>query len=739
MSSSVPPRGASHPEGLIGGPLTAADYAMLERCGIGKEAAERALLRRVDSETGGQVVGRNGSSNYSGLLFAYIWPGEQHVRGHRVRRDFPELENGKQKNKYLSPPGRGNMLYFAPGTQPEWLSDKSIPVVLTEGEKKCISLYEVAWHGLSESAEKPQFLPVAISGVWNWKGRIGKVDGPNGERLDEVGPIPDFARITWKKRLVKFVFDSNVLSNESVKVARSAFAKHLRKLEAKVLFVDIPAEPGVNGVDDLVGIWGTQRVLDLIANEAYDPKKRAREERAGAGPKWDPSAALVQNNETPEPSPGFDEKGRLVGAAPTIGDILLCRYQFAKNDGDQLYIFRDGAYRPEASELIRSAGRGLMIEWQTKGSWKSALAHEINEWVTIPSPKLWERPPLNRINLLNGILDLESGRLTPHTPNWLSPVQLPVIYDPSAACPQWESFLESVLPQDVFEAEVAFQLVALLMIPFTSAQRALLLRGPRGTGKSRFLTGLRAFLGPENTSSKSLHALEENRFTTAYLYGKLANICADLPTHDLESTSKFKAITGEDYLDGEYKHGRQFQFRPFSRLLFSANEPPTSKDATDAFLDRWWVVPFENRFQDNAGQIPAAELDGRLSRPSELSGVLNRALSLLPDVLGRQGITQTAAMRTAHDDFCATTDPFRVWLSEYVEDDPDAVTPCDDVRGSYFQFRRARNLSSITVSAFGLELKKHKRLEEPKQRTVLGRNGTPWCYLGIRLKPKETK
>ncbi len=296
------------------------------------------------------------------------------------------------------------------------------------------------------------------------------------------------------------------------------------------------------------------------------------------------------------------------------------------------------------------------------------------------------------------------------------------------------------MPKDVFKAKVVFQLIALLMIPYTSAQRALLLHGPRGTGKSRLLAGIRSFLGTQNTSSKSLHTLEENRFACPYLYGKLANICADLPTHDLESTSKFKAITGEDFIDAEYKHGKQFHFKPFARLLFSANEPPTSKDATDAFLDRWWVIPFGTRFQDSSKQIPAEELDALLRQPTELSGVLNRALRELPGVTKRKGVTQTESTRAAHDDFCATTDPFRVWLSECVEDDPAAVTPCEVLRDSYSMFLRERGRSKpVNQTAFGLELRKNKRIEDPKQRTIErhGRMVLTWCYLGIRLKEKD--
>ena len=125
-------------------PLTEADLENLERSGISREIAS-AALRRVDSLTGAQIVGRSNSADYAGILIPNLWPGTDYVRENRLRRDHPEIENGKPKNKYLSPPGRGNMLYFVPWTAVEWLSDKTIPIILTEGEKKCLALWELAW------------------------------------------------------------------------------------------------------------------------------------------------------------------------------------------------------------------------------------------------------------------------------------------------------------------------------------------------------------------------------------------------------------------------------------------------------------------------------------------------------------------------------------------------------------------------------------------------------------------
>jgi hypothetical protein len=96
-------------------------------------------------------------------------------------------------------------------------------------------------------------------------------------------------------------------------------------------------------------------------------------------------------------------------------------------------------------------------------------------------------------------------------------------------------------------------------------------------------------------------------------------------------------------------------------------------------------------------------------------------------------------MKAAHDEMCAATDPFRVWMDECIEDDLDGVAPCESVRASHFAFRRARGIPPISMTAFGLELKKKKWGLEVKERTanVAGKLKVTNCYIGIRLKTKE--
>lgn len=249
---------------LPGGPLTEQDYTVLEHSGIGRELADTALLRRVTSHEGNAIVGRSGAGDYAGIIFPYLWPGEPGIREFRLRRDHPDIEyrDGKprEKAKYLAPPGRGILLYFPPGTPAEWLSDVALPVMITGGEKKVLGLWCLAHH----QTERPRWLSVGLSGVWNWRGTIGKVAGPNGERLDEKGPIPDLSRIVWAGRRVYICFDANVQTNDSVRAAREQLAAELRSRGAEVWFIDLPDVAGVNGVDDLLGIWGPERTLELF-------------------------------------------------------------------------------------------------------------------------------------------------------------------------------------------------------------------------------------------------------------------------------------------------------------------------------------------------------------------------------------------------------------------------------------------------------------------------------------------
>jgi hypothetical protein len=249
--------------------LTDADFKLLSASFIRPELAQSVGIFRVDSYDGGKIVGRNGNADYAGIVFPYYLPQGEYPREYRLRRDNPDLEREtdgtiKAKAKYLSPPGRGNLLYFVPMTDRAWLSDVNLPVCITEGEKKTLSLWELSWCGLADSCAMPRFLSIGLSGVWNWRGKVCKTENDKGQKQDVKGAISDLKLAEWRGRAVNIIFDANVRTNVSVQAARRELAKELTRRGAQVRFVDLPEIAGVNGIDDLLALKGADYVTALL-------------------------------------------------------------------------------------------------------------------------------------------------------------------------------------------------------------------------------------------------------------------------------------------------------------------------------------------------------------------------------------------------------------------------------------------------------------------------------------------
>jgi putative DNA primase/helicase len=416
------------------------------------------------------------------------------------------------------------------------------------------------------------------------------------------------------------------------------------------------------------------------------------------------------------------------GLIAKLGDTICQREHFAQDEGGKLYRFSGGVYKAKGEEFVRRQVKSLLQEWKATQGWSRALGENVVEYVRVDAPLLWERPPLDVINVLNGLLDVAKKELRPHNPAHLSPIQLPVKYDAKATCPAIEKFVGEVFPPDA--TALAWEIPAYLMTPDTSIQKALLLLGPGGNGKSTWLEMLIAFLGRSNVSALSLHKLESDRFSVARLYGKLANICPDLPTEHLAGTSVFKSITGGDQLTGEHKFKDSFEFTPFCRLGFSANDAPRSQDASQGFFERWLVILFNRSFRGTSAEVSRKVLDARLSAPSELSGLLNKAIAALPQVrTGR--FSQCESVTRAWQEFVATTDPLAIWLDRYTVDDSTAVVVKRTLRVAFNAHLESQGKPAITDTAFGLAIVKHRPKLEIKQRTVSGK--LQWCYVGIGL------
>ena len=126
-------------------------------------------------------------------------------------------------------------------------------------------------------------------------------------------------------------------------------------------------------------------------------------------------------------------------------------------------------------------------------------------------------------------------------------------------------------------------------------QTITILQGTGENGKSTFLNILNKVLSSENVSNMTLQDLgnKQNRFASANLFQKEANLFADVDSEFLKSTGLLKALTGGDRLSAEFKGKDHFMFVNFAKLIFSANELPAFNDFTRGFERRLHVIPFD--------------------------------------------------------------------------------------------------------------------------------------------------
>jgi len=362
-------------------------------------------------------------------------------------------------------------------------------------------------------------------------------------------------------------------------------------------------------------------------------------------------------------------------------------------------------------------------------SWLPNKAEATVESIRVDAPHLWDCPPSDKINLLNGIYDVRAKALVDHTPDLLTTIQLPVHYDPSAKCPAWEKQIAETFPEDAVKEGVAWQIVAWAMTP-ASNQKALMLYGPGGTGKSAFLDALKSFLGEGNVSAVPLQRLETDKYACASLVGKLANICGDLPSTSLKTCSNFKLITGGDAIFAERKYLDAFSFVASSKLIFATNQLPICYEANDAFFDRWEILSLTKCFRNQPGQKRSEDLMAELSKPSELSGVLNKAIEALPHVL-KHGITRTPSMRLAQIEFRSEVNPIEAWMDDRVEPSSEGIITKAVLYEDYKKYAKHHDAPMLTHKAFSTELVKvwstrdwSKLIEKQVQ--------TQRCWAGIR-------
>jgi putative DNA primase/helicase len=173
---------------------------------------------------------------------------------------------------------------------------------------------------------------------------------------------------------------------------------------------------------------------------------------------------------------------------------------------------------------------------------------------------------------------------------------------------------------------------------------------------------IKAFLKPENYSALALEELGQ-RFKTAELFGKLANLGDDISNKYLEDTAIFKKLSTGDTVNAERKGKDPFEFESYAKLVFSANDIPRINDLTDGLKRRLVIIPFNAKFSDTDANFDPNITD-KLQTDRAMRYLLKVGLEGLKRVLAANKFTRPEVVKHAMVQYESINNPVLAFIEE---------------------------------------------------------------------------
>ncbi len=456
---------------------------------------------------------------------------------------------------------------------------------------------------------------------------------------------------------------------------------------------------------------------------AYRFLKKYKKQLKGLGLAYDEIGHISREGEAVEDG--------LAKINERIPDWIAEHHFKTVSDTERLYRYEHGVYLDDGETVLKT-----LIETEFGDVTSNRLVADVIGKVkrrTYADRDLFNNR--NVLNVKNGLLDLGTLQLLPHTPDYLSTAQIDVTYNPDSKAPAISKFLKEVAQSG--DIALIEEIIGWLLWPDYNVHKAVMLLGPGRNGKGTLLRLITAFLGKKSISNVTLQDLVADRFAKADLYGKLANIGGDLPSKDLSDTAAFRNLTGGDDNRAQEKYRAAFSFRNKAKLMFSANVLPRSPDDTYAFYSRWILIEFLKVFDLQKGTADP-DLDAKLQTPEELSGLLNIALAGLKRLKANGWrFSYDKTVEDVEIMYKRNANPVYAFLLDECE--PGAATDYIEKTLFYNVFKdyaKDHGIRPLSGKKFSELLKDQTEIPVSTFRPYIERADRPMCWQGIKFSTK---
>lgn len=288
----------------------------------------------------------------------------------------------------------------------------------------------------------------------------------------------------------------------------------------------------------------------------------------------------------------------------------------------------------------------------------------------------------DKFTVLNGVLDIQSGELLEHSPDYLNTFKIDVLFDKNAGCPEWLKFLDEIFQNDD-DRDQKIQFLqcffGLCLTTDTSFQKAVLLAGDGSNGKGVLLHVISSILEPAQTCL-SIQELGQTN-SAQKLIGKTFCYNPDLPKSSFNE-AVFKAAVAGEPIPMKILYKDVFSLPVFAKFCFAANSLPITKDLSHGYFRRWVLIEFNECFTGREDYNLKTKL------MNEKPGIFNWMLKGLKDLRlrGNLPIPESSVKAVnAYLNDSSSVESF-ISISERIKIEVGAKASCQEIYASYTKY-----------------------------------------------------
>jgi putative DNA primase/helicase len=368
---------------------------------------------------------------------------------------------------------------------------------------------------------------------------------------------------------------------------------------------------------------------------------------------------------------------------------------------NQLHLYKDGVYI--------YAGKALEAEMIKHISRLSkAKRKEVYDYLDLIVTDTKLPSSAQYIAFRNGIYNVETDEFTDFDPKIVITNKIDWNYNPTAYSNVVDNMFNKLACGDTQIRSLLEEMIGYCFYRRNELGKAFILTGDRSNGKSTFLDLLIQLLGVNNISALDIAELGD-RFKTAELFNKLANIGDDIGDEFIPNPAVFKKVATGERINAERKGQDPFDFNPYVKPIYSANDIPRIRDKTGAVIRRLVIIPFNATFSpDDADFDPYIKYKLRTDEAMEYCILLG--IAGLKRVLKNRKFTTNKSIDKELEEYEERNNPILLFFKETNSYEiENQIT--SDVYMKYSVFCSENNFQPMSNIEFSKQIRKQYNLE----------------------------